>query len=670
MRKSTILSYIFFFLIITFSFFVNYKAPEFFTINVYVITLILLVFPIFINWGTVHQSISVGYFLACLGASVFLRKEILTNNSDILEVTAIGVVLGIVSVISTIYKNRRTTSTIESNPKVIRKSNESESDYLDLIENCDMGIFRSTPEGKIIFYNDAFQKILGYSDGKDLKKININKEIYASETEREQFQKLLDRQGKLKKYRISLKKKNGALLTVRISGRVVKDEKENPKFYECNIFDITQQAKRDKESKQRIEKLKAENLKAIGDAKKAVQRNNIKTRFLASMSHEIRTPMNSVLGFLTLIENELFENKEELKQFASNAHTSAESLLDIINNILDISKIEAGKMELDDAEFNFQEQVNKSESIISPNAKEKGISLVTDLDPELPRFLIGDPTRFRQILVNLLGNAVKFTEEGEVRLNLRLVEADEINIRIYGEVVDTGPGIPEDKIEKLFKPYSQVKGDSPVKNQGAGLGLMICKEFVNLMGGDIGVKSEFGKGSTFYFEINFQPSPNENMKVIRKAPVNETVETEPEPKEEENELAAFSNFPKNPRSKKRLLLVEDNPISQSVELKLLREVGYLVDPVTNGKDAVEAVKTGAFDLVLMDIEMVEMDGITATKKIRELEGEVSKVPIIAVTANSSMKDRERCLDASMNDYIAKPININFLKMTIDRWLEG
>ena len=472
--------------------------------------------------------------------------------------------------------------------------------------------------------------------------------------------------------------------------------------------------KSEQERKRELEVLRFEKKKANHETNSAVYTSNIKTQFLANMSHEIRTPMNSVLGFLTLIENGLFESEDELKDFARNAKISADSLLDIINNILDISKIEAGKMELYEDDFNIQDEIDKAQSIVTPSAKEKGLKLSCVIEENVPRTLIGDATRYRQVLVNLLGNAVKYSESGEINIKVEVAGKTEATAKILTVVKDQGPGIAQDKIPTLFKPYSQVRSKKWVKEKGTGLGLMICKEFVNLMGGEISIESKVGEGTKISFTVvltvekNFladrekvkperdfrkieeKTKPNQDIPKIKEPDISETVKTEtiiPEQvfeetadtflseeelektlQNEDDNSYEINSLAGSQKSKKRLLLVEDNPISQSVELKLLREAGYAVDPVSNGYDAIEAIKTDSFDLVLMDIEMSDLDGIETTKRIRELDPPMGLIPIIAVTAHSSMKDREKCLAAGMDDYIAKPININFLKMTIDQWL--
>ena len=540
----------------------------------------------------------------------------------------------------------------------------------NLVETLVDGIFRFDAEGKIIFANSSFARILGYESAEDVQADGSIISNFKSEEEFEKLIQFLIKHNKIKNYRISLLKKDGSSFIARINGRIILSEEREPLFVEGSIQDITSQVRKEIETKNALENLRLEKQNVTEQVNAAKKTSDYKSQFLANMSHEIRTPMNSVLGFLTLIENELYEDPDELKQFTANARGSAESLLDIINNVLDLSKIEAGKMELENEEFNLKDEIEKVISMITPSAKEKGIELKLKANNNVPIIVSGDATRYRQILINLTGNAIKFTDKGSVSVILDLTDDGKIKTIVK----DTGKGISEDDQKIIFTPYGQ--GINETKNKsGTGLGLVICKEFVNLMGGEISVSSIEGQGSEFSFTANlgFETGGEmldlssiqtdlDNDELIKGDLIESVEEIFPEEKIDLPEV----NFAD--KQKKRILLVEDNPISQKVELRILREVGYSVDPVSNGLEAIEAVRTGSFHLVLMDVEMAEMDGLTATKKIRELEGEVKNVPIIAVTANSSMKDREKCLAAGMDDYIAKPININFLKMTIDRWL--
>jgi len=319
-------------------------------------------------------------------------------------------------------------------------------------------------------------------------------------------------------------------------------------------------------------------------------------------------------------------------------------------------------MELDEVQFNVRYELQKAFSIIGQIASQKNLLFEKKIDDQIPEEIFGDPTRYRQIILNLLSNAVKFTDEGKVSLEVRCTAKTDSWIELTTIIEDTGHGIPSEKIPLLFEPYVQVKSKKG-KKEGSGLGLVISREFVKLMGGEIRVESKIGLGSKFIFTAKIKLGPDS---VIERNTFRETL-TIPEIVTEE--IVPGEEVRANQPLKKKILLVEDNPISQNLELKILREVGYDVDAVSTGNQAIESIKSGVFDLVLMDIEMTDIDGITATKRIRELSTKESRIPIIAVTAHSSMKDREKCLAAGMDDYIAKPINIHFLKLTIDQWLK-
>ncbi len=747
------------FLILTLSFgFVAYKLPDSFLMNAYLAAITILVMSFFIGWHSKNQLTVVIEFIVTFSTVFAIRqKNIFVQTMNPFEIINLGV-LPVLSMISNYHvfklrtkrENEIKNSNLEQVGEELKTDNESENqlpedsvqaidrnieeklkeqikknaEFKDFLENLPDPVFKLNNDGKIIYANKAFLKIAKVLhpeeiyDKKSLEDFVVDKEEFAI------FQKLLNKQGIIKNYHLTFAS-GETEIKMRINSRLLTDKNNKPICIEGNLQDISSLLKKEEGLKEELEKLQREKNIAHTEKNRAEKTSDVKTQFLANMSHEIRTPMNSVLGFLTLIENEMYENKDELKEFANNARLSAESLLDIINNILDISKIEAGKMELDEKGFNLREEIDKVISIILPTIKEKGLKIKFDYSQDLPSIVYGDNTRYRQILLNLVSNSIKFTKEGGIK-----IKVDLHNNKIRTTVADTGTGIPKEYIPNLFKPYTQVKDKGNIhRPKGTGLGLTIVKEFVNLMGGEIEVKSKVNEGSVFAFTVSFKfeedaihyeefnfEKDESDLKLNNEIKLNDEIKKTDSKVAEQNlkpddltvdaskipavklfddkninilssenliddttesisevtsEVQADLEIPRltpNQKNKKRLLLVEDNPISQNVELRILREVGYAVDPVSNGIDAIEAVKTGKFDLVLMDVEMAEMDGLTATKEIRGLDSEIRDIPIIAVTANSSMKDREKCLAAGMNDYISKPININFLKMTIDQWL--
>jgi PAS domain S-box-containing protein len=637
-----------------------YLIPKTLIFNSHLISLIIFIAALFLSWEVTNQIFVAIYYNVVFATSIILNSKEVYILPNMVESVILVLIISIMAIIASYINYRLRHEAFEKGYEV----SLSERKYRNIFDNSVEGIFQVMPKGNLIIVNTSLVKLLGYSADEEILKLNFIKDFFIRESDWELLNKLLDKQGKVKNYRVQFKKKDGSEITVRMNVRVNLND-DGSTYYEGSIQDITQQVQAENEKQKALEALREEKLKSDLSAKKAQQESNFKSKFLANMSHEVRTPMNSVMGFLTLIENDLFDSKEELKNFARDARLAAESLLDIINNILDISKIEAGKMDLDEIEFSVQEEVHKAVSIVLQAAKQKGISIVEHVSDEIPKAVYGDPTRFRQIVLNLLSNAVKYTDEGKVTITSQVHASTGNAIELITSIEDTGHGIPNEKIQILFEPYVQVKSKKG-KKEGTGLGLVISKEFVKLMGGDIKVESKVGVGSKFVFTVKLKLQPgSEFEQIVSDTPLKITVEEPPAQRTTKTGELKFENG-----EKKKILLVEDNPISQNLEMKILREVGYDVDAVSNGHDAIEAIKTGSFDVVLMDVEMTDMDGLTATKKVRDLPGINGRIPIIAVTAHSSMKDREKCLAAGMDDYIAKPINIHFLKLTIDQWLHN
>ncbi|MBA4407258.1 hypothetical protein C0389_08295 [bacterium] len=641
-----------------------FLIPKTLIFNSHIISLIIFTAALFLSWDVSNQIIVSIYYNIVFAASILFNTQqmkiyILPN---MLESVILVLVISLMAIVAS-YINFRLRH--ESVVKTFEVS-QSERKFRNLFENSVEGIFQFTREGKFITINPALVKMLGYSSEEEIKKLRLADDVFKRKSDWELLSKLLEKQGKVRNFRVPYKKKDGIEITVRMNVRTFEDEENGQIIYEGSLQDITQQVQAENEKQKALDALRVEKTKADTAAKKAQQESNFKTKFLANMSHEVRTPMNSVMGFLTLIENDLFEDKNELKTFAHDARYAAESLLEIINNILDISKIEAGKMDLDEIDFDIRDEVNKALSIVNQSAKTKGLKLEFMVSDSIPQKVYGDPTRYRQIILNLLSNSVKFTDQGKITLTVDEISRTESIIDLLTTVQDTGTGIPSDKLSVLFEPYIQVKSKKGTK-EGTGLGLVISREFVKLMHGEITVESKVGIGSKFTFNAKMKLQPNA---VFDSATPEETKIAVHEEFQAKIDATAPVEISIPVQSKKRILLVEDNPISQNLEMKILKEVGYNVEAVSSGHDAIQSAMTGAFNLILMDVEMTDMDGITATKKIRLLEEPVSKIPIIAVTAHSSMKDREKCLAAGMDDYIAKPINIHFLKITIDQWLNA
>jgi len=660
----------------------------------------------------------------------------------------------------------------------------SEERYRVLFERNLAGVYRTTLEGRILDVNDACARIFGFSSREEILSQPVTS-MYQSDTDREAFLELMKKQRTVANYESQFRKVDGSPVWV-LENASLTQGKNGEWLMEGTLIDITARKKAERDI-----------LKAKEAAEMA---NRAKSEFLANMSHEIRTPMNGILGMTELALQTSLD--AEQREYLSLVKSSADSLLTVINDVLDFSKIEAGKLDLDPVEFNLRENLNETLKTLTFRAYSKGLELIGEVRPEVPPTVIGDPVRIRQILLNLLANAVKFTEQGEIVATAAIQEEDDSTVLVHFSVRDTGIGIPREKQRLIFEAFSQADSSTTRKYGGTGLGLTISSRLVQMMGGKIWVESEPGRGSTFHFTVRLEKGAEDllsdtasrecmdfrNLKVlvvddnatnrrvledtlkqwevkvqvessaprafralqrenkqgegfdvvltdanmpemdgfelaelIRRDPgaghtqivlltssrheaaaercrnigfaayltkpvsqlelkaallqssslvlqakASSPVVMSPSPPEARGvEPAGQREGPDPQDGKLRILLAEDNAVNQTLAIRYLLKLGHHPTVVNNGREAVEAVFKGQFDLVLMDVQMPHMDGLEATAAIREWENKNGgHIPIVAMTAHAMTGDRERCLDAGMDEYVTKPIERQRLSAAI------
>ncbi len=370
----------------------------------------------------------------------------------------------------------------------------------------------------------------------------------------------------------------------------------------------------------------------IRDKEKAEQSEKFKQQFLANMSHEIRTPMNSIIGLTNLLTKTVLDDHQH--KYLNVIKKSSENLLVIINDILDLSKIEVGKMDFEKIPFTLEDAIETVYHTMLFKVEEKRLAFKINIESNVPSIIIGDPTRLNQILINLAGNAIKFTEVGSVTIDIQEINRQGNVSMIQFSIIDTGIGISEDSINKIFDSFSQASSDTTRKFGGTGLGLTISKQLIELQGGTIYVKSEIGKGTSFIFTIPY--------------PVGEKVIGKEKKNDENIDGADLKGI--------RILLVEDNPFNQMVAVDTLTDLipDLFIEVADNGKIAIDKITASSYDVILMDIQMPEMDGFEATRKIHEMKDEKRSTPIMAMTANVTPEEVTKCFECGMNAYISKP----------------
>ncbi len=654
----------------------------------------------------------------------------------------------------------------------------AEEKYRSIFENAIEGIFQTTPEGSYMSVNPALATIYGYDSVDDLmgSVTHIARQLYVRPGRRAEFAAIMQAQGSVTDFESQIYRRDGTVIWISERARAVRDIDGKLLYYEGTVEDIT--ARKEAE----------EAIKQARDA--ALESARLKSEFLANMSHEIRTPMNGIIGMTGLLLDTEMSPKQ--RDFAQTISGSADALLTIINDILDFSKIEAGMLMFEEIDFQLGSVVEGSVELLAARAATKGIELASLVYNDVPTGLCGDPGRLRQVLTNLIGNAVKFTDHGEVVVRANCQESDDTHTTLRFSVTDTGIGITEEAREKLFQAFVQADGSTTRRFGGTGLGLAICKQLVGRMGGEIGVTSEVGKGSTFWFTARFEkqagggmavprPGKLQNVRVltvddnetnrtilhhlfsnwemreqqaesgpealsilhseaargkvfdlvvldmqmpgmdglelartIKKDPRFATTRlvmltsvdrqedpdalretgvdaylTKPvkqsqlfdclsmvmscdiETREIKSGFVALNEQPPaltpTPVADLRILVAEDNPVNQKVALFQLQKLGYLAEVVENGRLVLEALAKSDYDVIFMDCQMPELDGYEATRDLRAIEGDARHTWIIAMTANSLEGDRQKCLDAGMDDYVSKPVKPEHLQAALNRF---
>ncbi|WP_051273211.1 PAS domain-containing hybrid sensor histidine kinase/response regulator [Desulfotruncus alcoholivorax] len=515
-------------------------------------------------------------------------------------------------------------------------------------------IFEHAPEGVLIFRGDTRKIVaansflagqLGYTSGELLEMHFDDFLVQEAQRIEENIEQAVG-DNRVILLEDLFRKKDGQRMEVEIIGTSLQFQGENCIL--AFIRDITVRKQAEAQMKQAKESAEAA--------------NRAKSEFLANISHEIRTPINSVIGAAELLRDTLLSGEQ--RELVEIIHGSSGILLGSIDEILDFSKIDAGKMIIEHTTFDLRSLLAGIVRVMGAKAREKQVELAMWIDPAITARLVGDPVRLRQIIFNLVGNAIKFTEQGKVFLEAVAAQKYCNNVEICFKVKDTGIGIPVGVQKKIFEPFVQADGSTTRRYGGTGLGLSICKSLVEIMGGRMGLESEVGKGSTFWFTLNLEYAPFGH---------GDPVQEEREMKEELTctpaEIAAAGGCNGIEQGDPMILLAEDNPVNRKLTEIHLAKLGYRVKTVGNGEEAVEAMALGVYGLVLMDVQMPVLDGYEATRMIRQKEALLERhTPVIAMTANTAEEDLDKCLAAGMDGYLCKPLKQDELKMTLERWL--
>jgi PAS domain S-box-containing protein len=520
---------------------------------------------------------------------------------------------------------------VTAHTQTLRELRASEERWQLTLQGNNDGLWDWNARTNEVFTSPRWKQMLGYEDQEMPNEPGEwDSRIHPEDRERvlQSLQDHLDRKTPYYAAEYRLQAKDGSYKWVLARGKALWDEDGKPIRMVGSHTDITER------------KTAEEALRKAKDS--AEDANRAKGEFLANMSHEIRTPMAGVLGMIDLMLAD--DLGQEQREHLEIARTSAGSLLSLLNDILDLSKIEARRLDISPVPFSIRECVGDTVRMFAIRAQEKKLALTGEVAPDVPDNLIGDPLRIRQVLVNLIGNGVKFTDRGEIAVRVAVESRSGQGVRLEFRVSDTGIGIAPEKFRLIFQPFQQADGSNTRRHFGAGLGLTISEQLVNLMGGAITLESELGKGSTFSFRLRF-PVATADVAV-----------------------PSSPAFAAPPTRALRVLAAEDNLVNQKLIAAMLKAEGHEVVLATNGQDAVERCLEGTFDVVLMDVQMPVMDGFEATAAIHSAEEKLGRrTPIVAMTANAMKGDRERCLTAGMDDYISKPVISGSLRAVLEKF---
>ncbi|WP_277481286.1 ATP-binding protein [Catalinimonas alkaloidigena] len=518
-------------------------------------------------------------------------------------------------------------NTAERLQKEINEHKEAQAQIslqTSLLEQVDSAIIATDLQYNIIYWNQCAESLFGWQSSKVLGKPAL--EVMIRKEHRKAGKRFLEKLGDRKAWSgdFTIPHISGRKIPVELNCSALLDAQGRQIGFTCVAIDITDYVRSER--------------KLLREKEKAIKQAHAKQDFLATMSHEIRTPLNVIIGMTRLLNDTKPTKKQE--EYLNSLELSANHLLTIINDILDLAKIDAGKIKLENISFNVHQVIEGVKQSFAARAAEKGIDLRIDNESILPVYLKGDQVRLTQILNNLISNALKFTNEGFITIRTRVLDSRNEKVRLLFEVSDSGIGIAADKLEHIFENFTQAQEDTTRKYGGTGLGLTICKKLVHLQKGKISVKSKEGIGSTFSFELNYELD-QQNEAII----------------ETTQEI-------QYPLQEVCLLLVEDNHANRIVASNFLGKMGVKVSFAENGAQALQMVQKQKFDIVLMDLQMPVMDGYEATRKIRMLGEEYTKLPIIALTADVVSDVRQKVNESGMNDYLSKPFKPEHLNYTI------